>query len=467
MTSTRFALRRVGVRARTTVIATAVVGSGLAVAGLLLVVATRSALYRSVETMAASRAADVATQLAEGTSFDRVPVVRGISVQIVSGGTVVSSTADIEGQRPILDTGVAPGVIRTVEVPALDVADNEGDAGGDDGDDGPYLVAATGVSINGRQATVLAAASLDGVGRATRTLLPLLAIGVPLITLLVAMTIARLTRRAFLPIDEMTRQADTISYSDLHRRVPEPGPDDEIGRLAVVLNRMLDRLDSAASRQRQFTADASHELKSPIATLLTMAEVAGANPDGFTVADLAGDVAEQSRRLAALVDDLLTLAHSDERGLRLRRESFDLARVVFDEVATGAAVGIAVDMDGAAPAVLQADRRRIGQVVRNLLDNAIHHATSTVRVETGLLDGRATLRVGDDGPGIAEADRGRIFERFVRLDEGRSRLAGGTGLGLAVVRSIVDAHGGTIAVGDDPDLGGASITVTLPTGAGG
>lgn len=452
--------RRLGVRGRATLIATAVVGSVLALAGALLIVATRSTLYQSVETTATARAADVAAQLETGTAFTQVPLVRGISVQIVTDGTVSASTPDIEGQQPFVDVTLDSGTTRTIRIQALDAADNQGDSS-EDGDEGPFLVAATGIRVGGRPAVVLAAAPLAAVDDATHTLIPLLALGVPAITLLVALIVSRLTRRAFRPVDDMARQADTISYSDLHRRVPEPEPNDEIHRLAVVLNRMLNRLDTSAVRQRQFTADASHELKSPVATLLTMAEVAEANPRGFRVEELATDVAGQARRLTALVDDLVTLAQSDENGLHLHREWFNLAEVVAGELATEAATGISVDTDHVEPVRGYGDRRRIAQVVRNLLDNATHHAATTIRIETSAV-GDAIIRIADDGPGVPPADRERIFDRFVRLDEDRSRRSGGTGLGLAVVRSIVDAHHGTITVEDDAQLGGAVVTVTLP-----
>ncbi len=464
MSSHRISIRNLGVRARTTLIATAVVGLVLAGSGALLVVATRSALFQSVETTVTARAVDLVSQLANGTTPQPVPLIRGISVQIVSDGIVNSSTDDIEGQRPIVDLVAVAGVVSTVQVPSLDAGENEGEAHSEDGDEGPFLVAVAGVSIEERQATVLAAASLGAVENATRTLIPLLALGIPAITLLVGLTIWRLTRRAFQPVEAMARQAEAISYRDLHLRVPEPKPEDEIRRLAVVLNRMLERLEASVSRQRRFTADAGHELKSPVATLLTMAEVAEANPQGFNVAQLAADVAGQSRRLATLVDDLLVLARTDEHHLELNREPFNLAEVARVEISGGGRAPVSIDTNRLEPVQVYGDRRRIGQVVRNLLDNATRHATANVRIETHATGGEATISVADDGPGIPPADRDMIFERFVRLDEARSREAGGTGLGLSVVRSIVEAHGGQIEVDDDPDLGGAVITVVLPTG---
>jgi signal transduction histidine kinase len=462
MTDGRLNVRRLGVRSRTTLVATSVVFLVLTLSGVLLVVATRSALYRAVETTATARAVDVATQLEAGTVFTSVPLVRGISVQVVKDGAVVASTADIEGQGAVTDSASAPdGTTHVVRVSALDAADNQGEAGSDDDDDGPFLVAVAGAIVQGRPTTLLAAASLDSVDSTTRALIPLVALGVPAITLLVALVVWRLTRRAFSPVDAMTRQAETISYSDLHRRIPEPEPEDEIRRLAVVLNRMLDRLDASAARQRQFTADASHELKSPIATLLTMSEVAQTHSAGITTDELAADVAAQTRRLATLVDDLLTLAQSDEHGMRLHKEWFDISDVVNDEI-TAAAIPIQLDTTHLEPVRMFGDRRRISQVVRNLLDNAGQHAAGSARLDTQLVGDKAIIRVGDNGPGVPEADRERVFERFVRLDEARSRQSGGTGLGLSVVQSIVAAHDGTVTLEDDPRLGGVLVTVTLP-----
>jgi signal transduction histidine kinase len=455
---------RLGVRSRTTLIVVAVLGTVLAGSGALLVVATRAALFQAVETTVTARAVDLATQVSDGVTPRPVPLVRGMSVQVVVEGAAVSSTQDIEGQRPILDVAPLSDAVSTVQVPSLDASENGEEAGGEDGDEGPFLVAVAGAIHAGKPATVLVAASLAAVDSATRALVPLLALGVPAITLLAGLTIWRSTGRAFRPVEAMATQAEAISYSDLHLRVTEPAPDDEIRRLSVVLNRMLERLETSVARQRRFAADAGHELKSPVATLLTMAEVAEANPSTFTVGGLASDVAEQSRRLATLVDDLLVLARTDEHRLELGGEWFDLADVISEVVAAVGPQSVSIATGGVESSFVYADRRRIGQVVRNLLDNAVRHATSRVRVDAAVVRDRVTLRVADDGAGIPIADRDRVFERFVRLDEARSRGAGGTGLGLSVVQSIVEAHRGTIDVSDDPELGGASIAVVFPAG---
>ncbi len=464
MNPQRATVSRLGVRARTTIIATVAVGLVLAGSSVLLIAATRSALFRSVKTTVTARSADLASQIGAGPLPASVPLVGGISVQVLVDGVVVSSTADIEGQSPILNPAQLSGAMTLVQVGSLDAAENASQGQGGEGDDGPFLVAVSSVRFGESQATVLAAGSLVAVESATRTLIPLLALGVPAIALLVALTVWRLTRRAFQPVEAMAERADAISYTDLHLRIPEPAPDDEIRRLAVVLNRMLERLETSVSRQRRFTSDAGHELKSPVTTLLTMAEVAEANPDAFTVTELASDYVAQSRRLAALVEDLLVLARTDEHRMALDRARFDLADVIREEVSGSGHVPVSFDTELMESVPVFGDRRRMGQVMRNLLDNATQHAAHIVRIETTATRESVIIRVADDGPGIPEVDRERVFERFVRLDEARSRETGGTGLGLPVVRSILEAHGGRVSIGGDTILGGALVTILLPSG---
>lgn len=453
---------RVGVRARTTLIATAVVGLVLAGSSVLLVGATTAALDQSIETSVTSRAVDVASQLELGSVPGAIASIRGISVQIVKDGEVVLSTRDIEGQGPLAVIDQQSTGVTSIQIPTLDDNEGEGDFQGEGGDGGPYLAVRVPVTIGGDRFTVIAAESVAPARNTRRTLIPLLFLGVPAVTLLAGMTVWRLTKRAFRPVDAMAQLADSISIEDLHKRIPEPVSNDEVKRLSVVLNGMLERLETAVTRQRQFTADASHELKSPVATLLTMAEVAEANPSRFGVGELAADVAEQSRRLAALIDDLLILARSDEHRLDLEFTDFDLGELVREQLSRNATSSVAVTTAASGPVAVRADRRRFEQIIRNLLDNATRHATASVSVTTSLSNGRATVIVRDDGEGVPKPDREKIFERFVRLDEARSRSDGGTGLGLSVVRQLVEAHGGSIVIDGDPDLGGARVTVDIP-----
>jgi signal transduction histidine kinase len=213
------------------------------------------------------------------------------------------------------------------------------------------------------------------------------------------------------------------------------------------MNRMLDRLERAYAQQKQFIADASHELRSPIAALRQNAEVELAHPGSVT--NLAAVTHEETARMQALVEDLLLLARADERALR--RRPIDLDELIRAEDPTADIRPIRVEADEAA----------LRSVLHNLGENARRHARSRIAWTATESDGHVVVHVDDDGPGVPEADRERIFERFVRLDLARSRRDGGSGLGLAIVAEVVAAHAGTVEVTDGP-LGGARFTIRLP-----
>lgn len=225
---------------------------------------------------------------------------------------------------------------------------------------------------------------------------------------------------------------------------------------------MLDRLEAAQRSQRQFVADASHELRSPVATLRATAEIALAHPEqaGADPAAVAAGTLAETRRLERLVNDLLLLARADERGLHPDQREVDLDDVLAAEVSrVRAATGLAVTAQITAVRVL-GDPHQLAQAVRNLVDNATHHAATRVDLTLTGDGSRAVIEISDDGPGIPRADRERVFDRFVRLEESRERARGGTGLGLAIVREIVTAHGGTVTVADSAV--GARLRVVIP-----
>jgi signal transduction histidine kinase len=207
-------------------------------------------------------------------------------------------------------------------------------------------------------------------------------------------------------------------------------------------------------------SDASHELRSPIATIREHAEVALAHPGLTRTDELAAVVLEADRRLAALVDDLLLLARTDELSAGTR-VPVDLDDVVFRELAH-ARPNRDIDVDGRLVSAgrVMGDDRQLQRVVANLVDNAIRHAAGRVVISLRTVDGTVLLDVEDDGPGIALEDRERVFERFVRLDDARSRDDGGSGLGLAIVAAVVAAHGGSVRVDSSP-LGGARFVAQL------
>jgi signal transduction histidine kinase len=272
-----------------------------------------------------------------------------------------------------------------------------------------------------------------------------------------------LAGRALRPVEDIRRRTATISGADLSARVPVPATGDEVALLAETMNEMLARLDASQRAQRAFVSDASHELRSPLATLRAEVEVAARHPEATDWASTAQDVRAETIRMQHLVDDLLTLAKADERGIRVRREEVDL-----DDLAD-AEVRRLRDLHGrqvrteVTPMRVNGDRAQLARAVRNLADNAARHAVSAVTVRVGPGPaGTAVLEICDDGPGIPPEQRTRVFDRFVRLDEGRDRSVGGSGLGLAIVREIVTAHGGTVTADQDDTLGGASFRITLP-----
>jgi signal transduction histidine kinase len=252
----------------------------------------------------------------------------------------------------------------------------------------------------------------------------------------------------------------------MHRRVPEPGSDDEIGRLARTMNAMLGRLQGTSLRQRQFVADASHELRSPVAAIRTDVEVALREGDRADWPAVGRAVLVEEERLERLLGDMLVLASDDERGAAPPCE-VDLVALVRAEAERGRRVPVAVEVPDEVepPVTVAGSSDSLARVVANLVDNAARHARSRVQVAVAVdrSDAGRTVRlvVDDDGPGIPEADRERVFERFTRLDDARTRDDGGAGLGLAVVASIVARHGGRVRAEAAP-LGGARLVVELP-----
>lgn len=317
---------------------------------------------------------------------------------------------------------------------------------------------------------VAAARSLDEAQAASAASLVTLGIAVPVAVLVLGATTWVVVGRALRPVDAMRREADGIDAARLDRRLADPGGSDEVARLARTLNGMLDRLDASARTQRRFVGDASHELRSPLAVIRQHAEVALLHPDRIDGAALAGTVLGEEARLTALVQGLLVLARADEGALGVQRVPVDLDDLVGSEARRLRAVGaVRVDASGVGPARVTGDPGLLGQVVRNLVDNAARHADGAValgvveRPRRGGGQGHVELTVDDDGAGVADDDRERVFERFVRLDDARDRDAGGSGLGLAIVRELVRAHGGQVSLDRSP-LGGARFTVTLPAG---
>lgn len=290
----------------------------------------------------------------------------------------------------------------------------------------------------------------------------------PFVLLLSALGSYAMAGRAFRPITRLTHTARSIEAGDLHERVPVPSARDEVRDLALTLNEMIARLESAFAQQRRFVADASHELRTPVAVIRSLAEVTLAQaktPKAY--AEALRDVAGEAERLGNLVSDLLILARADEGELPIDREPVRLDLLAADVAASveplAAERGIALHTEALAPATVVGDAARLIQVVMNLVDNALFYtdAGGEVCISVAVSGSSARLEVRDTGIGIAPEDVPHIFERFYRADPVRSRMAGNSGLGLAIVDWVVRAHAGSVDVASQPGHG-STFAVTLP-----
>ncbi|WP_420443489.1 sensor histidine kinase [Candidatus Poriferisodalis sp.] len=352
--------------------------------------------------------------------------------------------------------------------------DGEGAAGGAVHDDGAPMAEqdADGSAGDSEQASgsdlrneQLAEASIREVQDGVDAVADALKIIVPVVVLLLGAAIWITVGRTLRPVRDISRRVAAISGSTLDERVPEPSGDDEIAELAGLMNEMLDRLESASERQRAFVADASHELKSPLATIIAVSEIAQISSDPQRLAELAPKIETEARRMQGLAADLLDLARLD-----VQRDDRDFSTVdlsaVCREVASrldDADIDITVSSDGSALAL--GTGTQIERAVFNVVQNAVCHAASRVQITTMSSADAVRATVEDDGAGIAAADRERVFDRFVRLDDSRQRASGGAGIGLSLVKAIVDRHSGTVEIGESTALGGAEVLLELPRAA--
>jgi signal transduction histidine kinase len=325
----------------------------------------------------------------------------------------------------------------------------------------PFRIVAMGVATRSGVQTVLVAESLDTVDDGTEAIIAALVIGLPVLALVVGVATFLFVGRTLRPVEAMRRQATTITSKNLHARLPVPAADDEIAALAETMNTMLDRIEAASAAQRRFVADASHELRSPLATIHANVDLLGVAELPETSARPVERIHQESARMARLVDDLLLLARVDDHALRLRREDVDLDDLVYAERERVAVEHPSLRIEGAVtPVRVSGDPDQLHRVLRNLVDNATRHARQSVTISVEPVGGEGHVLVGNDGPAIPAEDRIKIFDRFVRLDNSRSRAGGGAGLGLPIARDIVVAHGGTLSVDDTTD--GAVLRIRLP-----
>ena len=249
---------------------------------------------------------------------------------------------------------------------------------------------------------------------------------------------------ALAPVESIRRRVDAIAAQDLTQRVPQTGGDDEIARMARTVNAMLDRLEAASQFQQEFVSNASHELRSPLTTLLATTERAAVDPSRADWPEVVDVVMREGRRLDSIIDGLFWLARHDEHQVETQRVEVDLDDLLFEEAQRIRTLSeLSVDTSAVQPVRVIGDPAMLKRMIRNVVDNATRYATSELRFDSHYDDDMAVVTVADDGEGIDVASSSRLFERFARADSARSRRSGGTGLGLSIVTEIVDRHGGS------------------------
>jgi signal transduction histidine kinase len=448
---------RQSLRGRLTLVATALFSVAVVTGAVLVLVLQRYALVRTLDSSAAKSAHDIAQGFTDGKRQSTVtPTTSGIEgVQVVDQhNAVIASSPGEDGARSLLATLEDLREVRAHK--KIDIQVGNG----------------TRLRVYGRKVgplTVLVYTDLDRVDDSIRLLEQAALIGCPVAVLLMALATYSLVTLTLRSVAALRHGAADITAAGLaEQRLPVPTAKDEIHRLATTLNAMLDRIDSATQRQRTFVGDAAHELRSPLASLRVQLEVAarlGPAADWDAVLD---DVLIDVGRLDRLVADLLALARLDEtHGDLIRNAPVELSAIIESVVAGYEHARVPVTLETATVAVVEGDPDGLRRIAINLIDNAERYAVSgiTVSLRPGALRGQpaVVLCVLDDGPGIPASERSRVFDRFYRLHSSRSRDTGGTGLGLAIVRDVVNAHHGTVRLGNREDgRSGLLATVTLP-----
>ncbi|WP_420452181.1 ATP-binding protein [Ilumatobacter sp.] len=444
------------IRGRATLFATIVfaIASVAAAAGFVAIL--RTTMVQNLDSALQLRAGDLATLTAAGVTPREIAIPDdGRSfAQIVLGDRVVAASSNVRGRPPVDVVATGAETIVAVRETTGELVD--------------FRVLAVGARSPSGPVRVVVGEALDDVDRTVRIAATALGVGAAAITALAGLTTWRVVRRSLRPVDSMRAELAEIGATELGRRVPVPTTDDEVRRLAATMNSMLDRLEVETRSQREFSSAASHELRTPITIVRHRLETAAASP-APDWEDVAAVVAAENERMQRLVDDLLLLARRDSGSPSRADDLVDLDDLVLSEavrLAERTDPEVVIDVSAVSAGQVRGDAEQLRRVVRNLVENARRHARRRVAVSI-VGDGCAvTFAVDDDGTGVPPAERERVFERFVRLDEARSRDGGGSGLGLSIVREVVAAHDGDVVIAASDELGGARVVVTLPDARG-
>lgn len=451
--------RQWGVRKRATASAVGVVALALLIGGVALIASLQGSLIGSTESAARQEAQEVIVHLRDQDVGDAGGYVAGTVhagqiVQILNPvGAVVAAQVPGAGEKPLTTLRPAPDQILTEDVTGVEGLR----------DPGEFLIVATAVRLNDGPYTVVVASRVQVLAETVATVSWYLLGAAPLLLLVVGVLVWQLVGRSLQQVERIRGQVASIDGERLNERVDVPQTKDEIQSLALTMNTMLERLQSSDSAQRRFISDASHELRGPVATLRAGVEVAAADPSGKSWHERRNILFEETSRLHLLVEDLLALAKAHDGGFRLNEEDVDLDDVVDRETRRLRKTSAHVITADLTPVRIRGDARRVGQVLRNVLDNADRHAVSRIHISLNPGEGGAgaVITVDNDGGPVPEADRQRVFERFVRLDASGSREGGGSGLGLAIAAGIMSAHHGSIHATESP-LGHCRFAMVFP-----
>lgn len=412
-------------------------------------------LYSAAQDAARTRLADVVSVVSAGhapagQALHDIPG-RGSLLQVLdTRHHVVAASEEAISRTPITPLHPRPGEVRVAEVAGIP---------GEIGE--PYAVAVEGVRAPDGSALVAVVASpLDVEATLVRSATILLALGAAALLLVLVYIISRSVRKALEPVERIRSDVARITHARGQEHISVPPTGDEIARLAETMNLMLARLGQADVASRRFISDASHELRSPLATIRAAVEVPAGAGHHPAISGRDRVIHDEAMRMQRLVDDLLLLAKADD-GLPLRIEEVDLDDLVEAEVRRLRAMAEVPVTASIAAARVMGDRLRLTQVVRNLVDNAVAHSRGTIALAVSSSADGVVLTVDNDGPAIPEDERELVFDRFARLEESRARDHGGSGLGLAIVRTLVEAHGGTVRAGETP-VGTCRFDVRLP-----
>lgn len=445
------------VRVRVTFTAVVAVGCALAVAAGIIEVSLARERQHVLLTTAEEQARVVQLlnpSLTPPFQLPAAPTVESGFVQVLHFGKVVAASKPLRSNPPLWLPG-DPTVQTNDYVLAGQATD--------------VHVVSIPVSFGKTTDYVVVVTSLDQFDKSLLYTQRLMEIGMPTLLLLVGFIAWLIAGRALRPIEALRREVAEVAAVAGAHRVPEPATDDEVGRLARTLNSMLDRLESATKRERRFVADASHELRSPIANIRTELEVALHRPDRAEWTKVANEVLAQDERMGGLVESLLLLARSDDG--RLAAEP---VQTPSDVSAVAETIVSAASADSAreggpritlrsTPVFARVPVIYLERMLSNVVENARRYAVTTVEVIVRTEGSFAVVEVRDDGPGVPVHERQRIFERFVRLDEARDRVQGGFGLGLAIVADLCKAFGGSIEISDpEPGRSGAVFVMRFP-----